>query len=377
MTPETSTLRIAVVQPALQVGALDANLRHVEDLTRQAIREHAPDLVILPEAIGSPTAFTSDMERVVQPVTGAPYELLRRLARENGCWIGGGFHAARGSHARSTYVLTEPDGASHVHDKDQPELWEACIAAGSYDDGFASTPHGPIGLVCGLEWLRARTAVRLAGQVRLLVGGACWWSYPDWRLTRRWYGREHGRAIALAREAPARLARIVGAPAAVAHHVGALSSRTPLAPGLPYRTSMAGESQIVDRDGRVLARMSAGDGEGWIAADVRLAEPQILDTVPPGFWLTTLPASLHAAWLLQGLHGRIHYARRRRAGAFPWQGRVVEDLLPYNPPDLPPEQRRERAIVAGATETEPTPSRAPKATGERRSARSAAPAARS
>ncbi len=41
-----------------------------------------------------------------------------------------------------------------------------------------------------------------------------------------------------------------------------------LGPGIPWRTQMLGESQICDRDGTILARLTLEDGERHIVADV-------------------------------------------------------------------------------------------------------------
>jgi predicted amidohydrolase len=356
LTPPERSLRVAVVQLALEVGEVERNLRHVEEVVASAAREHDPELIVLPEALTSPIVYSDAMLGVARQVDGEPYELLRRLAREHGCWVAGGFLAVRGTDAKSTYVLAEPGGATHLHDKDQPTMWEANYATGTYDDGFASTPLGPLGMVTGAEWIRSRTALRLAGYVRLLLGGSCWWSYPTWPLTRSWLmRREHDLNVAIAREAPARMARLVGAPAAIAQQVGRVRGGTPMLPGVPYPTQLVGESQIVERDGRVLARLSASDGAGHVAADVRLAEPEPLDPLPSSFWLPVLPATMHLAWLAQGFHGRRRYRQRRRAGGFPWQEWPRHQLLPYNPPDGPPETHPERQVIAESYGVDPIP----------------------
>ena len=58
------------------------------------------------------------------PVDGQPFQLLTRLARELDCVVGGGFVAVRGRDTYGTFVLAEPDGAVHLHDKDIPTAWE-------------------------------------------------------------------------------------------------------------------------------------------------------------------------------------------------------------------------------------------------------------
>lgn len=353
--PPEATLRIAVVQPRLAVGDVDRNLARVADLARDAAREHGPEIIVLPEAITSPTVHSPAMHAVPRAIDGEPYEMLRRLARTCGCWVGGGYLAVNGPRARSVYVIAEPNGATHVHEKEQPDLWEAHYATGGIDDGFASTPRGPVGIVSGLEWLRSSTAQRLAGTVRILLGGACWWAPPGWRALPK-SARRHSqeRFAALAREAPSRMARTVGAPAAVAHHMGSVTGRTPLVPGLPWPARLAGESVIVERDGRVVARLGTDD-EGHVAAEVGLSEPEPLEPVPRQTWLVTRPRELQAASVVHSFHGRVAHRRRERAGSLPWQGRSHALLRAYNPPDLPPDERPERQVVAEPFGVDPIP----------------------
>jgi predicted amidohydrolase len=159
------TLRIAVIQAHLAVGAVDLNLKHCEDLVRSAHAEHRPDVILLPEAMTSPNMFAPAMRSVPRPIDGTPYQLLVGLARELGCTIGGGFLSIRGHHARHTYVLAEPTGTTYLHDKDEPSLWETNFYTGGTDDGLHTTSLGNVGVAMGMEWGRSRTARRLRGKV--------------------------------------------------------------------------------------------------------------------------------------------------------------------------------------------------------------------
>ena len=89
MSRDERTCRIAVIQLTVAIGEVDRNLRHVEDLVRQCAREHDPDLILLPESMTTQSVFHPAMRDVARPVDGEPYELLRRLAREFGCIVGG------------------------------------------------------------------------------------------------------------------------------------------------------------------------------------------------------------------------------------------------------------------------------------------------
>src|SRR3979411_967422 len=90
------TVRIAVIQLAVQLGEVERHLRHVEELVGQAARAHHPAIILLPESMTTPNVFSKVMRQVARPVDGEPYQLLRRLAREYGCFVGGGYLAVRG-----------------------------------------------------------------------------------------------------------------------------------------------------------------------------------------------------------------------------------------------------------------------------------------
>jgi hypothetical protein len=155
---------------------------------------------------------------------------------------------------------------------------------------------------------------------------------PSWRVTAPWsMGREQHWITALCREMAGRMARCVGTAAAVAAHVEDVTFPTPIMPLIPWPTKMVGESQIVERDGRILARMAYEDGEGYVAAEVRIAPPEPLDPVSPAFWMAPMPFGQHAAWQALNLQGRINYRRAKRARKFPWQAWPSSDLPTYTP----------------------------------------------
>lgn len=329
------TLRIAVVQPHLAVGAVDLNLRHCEALVRSAHAEHHPDVILLPEAMTSPSVFAPVLRRVPRPIDGAPYQLIVGLARELGCTIGGGFLSIRGHHARHTYVLAEPTGATYLHDKDEPSMWETNFYTGGSDDGLHTTSHGNVGVAMGMEWGRSRTARRLRGKVDLVLGGSCWWSSPDWVFPRAYLAREHHYNLGMAEEAIPRMARMVGAPCAVAQHVGPVQGDTPLLPGVSWSTVYAGDSMIVDAGGVILARRGPGEGEGFICADVAVGAGAPSQPVPMGFWTQPMAGLLQATWHYQKRHGQLSYRLRHAVAGFPWQPAQNTDLPNHNPAVLP------------------------------------------
>ncbi|MBM3665882.1 MAG: carbon-nitrogen hydrolase family protein [Actinobacteria bacterium] len=334
-------MRLAAVQPALSLGDVEGNLARVEGLIRDAHREHSPQVITVPEAMTSPNVFSPLLHGVARPVDGQPFQLLARLARELDCVIGGGFIATRGRDAYGTYVLAEPDGSAHLHDKDIPTVWEHNYYRGGDDEGVVdSTALGRVGLACGWEWARCGTARRLrAGRVRLLLGGMCWPSFPlNWGPLEPLMRRERGVQRQLARELPRQVARMIGAPVSMPSHVGDVSAAAPLMPGVPWTTEMVGETQIVERDGTVLARLTYEDGEGHVGAEVALADPEPLDPVPDRFWIPVMPASIHAVWNPLNLHGALRYRAMRALRRHRWQHEPPADLPDSIPASSPSEQ---------------------------------------
>ena len=324
--------RIAVVQPSLALGEVDANLARIERLIRDAHREHAPEVIVVPEACTTPNVFAKVLTGTAQPVDGRPFQLLTRLARELDCVIAGGFVSVRGEDAYGTFVLAEPDGSVHLHDKDIPTAWEHAFYRGGDDAG---TPHCAalgctVGLMSGWEWARFRTAsrVRNAG-AHVVLGGMCWPSMPtNWPgPLRRLTEREHALWREQARALPGQVARLTGVPVAHASHVGPVIGETPLAPWLAWPTVMVGESQICDRDGAIRARLSLEDGEGHVAADVDIAAPPApAEAIEDRFWIPSMSVITKAAWHGMNLHGFISYRLRHARRRFPWQRWPAVDL---------------------------------------------------
>lgn len=325
------TIRAVAVQPALRIGEVEWNLARCADLVTQAAREHAPDLIVLPEAMTSPNAFDRRMREVARPIDGAPLRMLQRLARETGATVGGGYMAVRGDETRGSFALCEPDGAIHFHDKDQPSFWENAYYRPGHDDGFAPTALGRLGLALGWEWGRTRTCERLRGRIQLMTGGMHFPSYPDWALTRGWFkGRDEQLFTQYGRELPGRVARFLGVPVVYASHVGPFVMDTPMVPGLKWRSHMIGQTQITDADGLRLAFLDYADGEGYVAADVTLEdEPQPRDPLPATFWNSEFPISAHAVWLAGNVHGRASYCVTSLLGRHRWRpGADLPDHVP-------------------------------------------------
>ncbi|GAA0634589.1 hypothetical protein GCM10009547_43320 [Sporichthya brevicatena] len=328
-------LRVAAVQPAVMVGDVLGNLERLERLIRDAHREHHPSLIVLPEAMTSSNLYHPALRNVPRPVDGPAFQMLTRLARELECAISGGSLSVRGRDVYGTYVLAEPDGRAHLHDKDQPTATEAFDYRGGDDDGvtqFHMLGDLPVGLVSGWEWARTRTARRFQeGRVRLAVGGMCWPYMPtNWRgPLAPWMRAEQARGHEQCRNLPGLFAQIVGVPTVYASLVGDCTMYVPGVPGVRWRTVMFGETQICSADGTVLARLSLADGESHIGADVELGEPRPTRPLPSDYWVYDLHPLMRSVFHVFNKIGFAHYTARklRRRNFHSWPAADLPDEL--------------------------------------------------
>ena len=125
-TTGTRELEIAVIQPAARRCEEHWNLRRVQGLVRDAVREHHPDIVVLPEAYNTSNVCHADRRRLPVAIDGAPCRLLKQMARELGGCVSGGDVSLRGAQPRHSCVVAEPVGTTYLHDTDDPSVWEYC-----------------------------------------------------------------------------------------------------------------------------------------------------------------------------------------------------------------------------------------------------------
>jgi predicted amidohydrolase len=315
---DTVTITAAAIQMDARIGDVSGNLERAARLVREAFQRGA-DWVLLPEFFTSPVGFHFALRHVALPPDGAATQLLCDLAREYRGVVGGSFVTAEHGDAYNRFVLAGPDGVLGQHDKDQPTMWENAYYVGGEDNGILLTSIGPVGAAVCWELVRTRTAARLRGRVRLVVGGSCWWTMPDWPLARAVLSRFHEENRELMQRTPGRLARLVGTPVVHASHCGRFECDTPLVPLLPFRSHYLGEAQIAAADGTLLARRTFEEGEGIALARVTVAPPAPQDALPKRFWIPELPVWARGLWTVQNLHGAREYQRVKAASGFNWQ----------------------------------------------------------
>jgi hypothetical protein len=144
----------------------------------------------------------------------------------------------------------------------------------------------------------------------MVVGGSCWWGVEDTVPAsdpfRKWL-------LDLLRVTPGRFASLLGVPVIHASHAGRFKGRSWPGKPRPFTSSYLGETQIVDRQGDILARMALEEGEGLITADLvlgEIAEPR--EAIPSRFWIPEMPAEEIRPWQSQLESGHEYYVSNTR-----------------------------------------------------------------
>lgn len=304
-------MQVAAIQMKAFLGDVEKNMRTARALAMAAFKRGA-EWVLLPEFFTSAVAYHKKLLDAARPFDSEPLALLKELAAAHGGVIGGSFIAVKEGESYNTFVLALPDGKTFLHDKDQPTMWENCYYLAGHDDGILETPMGRVGAALCWEFVRSRTARRMLNRVDVVVGGSCWWTLPE-KYFPGFPPRIHERNLEIMKETIPRFARMLGVPVVHAAHAGELSGALPMVPGFPFKSHYLGETQIVDGTGRVLARMSYEDGEGFITADIDIAKKETpAEPIPDRFWIPDLPVQLRLMWWMQNLHGKCYYRLRTK-----------------------------------------------------------------
>jgi len=309
-------VRVAAVQMQGRVGDVRYNLDHIITLAREAAQGGAR-VIALPEFFTTPIIYDERLYECALLPDNFALERLQDIATKYNVLIGGSYLELRGEDVYNCYVLVEPSGTIHRHDKDQPTMVENAFYVGGNDTGLMDTQDGPIGVAVCWETIRKRTVDRLAGKVDLLMTGSHWWSEPGWAFPRALFNWAHRRNIALMQAAPGIFAKLVGAPVLHAAHCGTIAGSYLLTTGgrrIATKTRLMGETQIVSADGRILARRGREAGPGVIFADIDLSTTSQPNAPPNRFWIPKLPLLFKLFWLQQNACGKSAYKRAKAEG---------------------------------------------------------------
>ena len=334
--------RVAAIQFEPKLGDINFNLSRADALVREALNKGAR-WVVLPEFFPTGTALHPSLFNSYQAVDGRPAELLKELAKLGGAYVSGSFMAKSGGDAFNTLVLACPDGSIFNHDKDFPtQVFESAYYAAGEDDAYVEMlsrggartatqkvpprvgnsiegafSHSGTGIGVALCWeiVRNRTAKRLVGKVDLLLASSGWWSTDPGR---DWPGLSPDQARSIMNEsqslidaAPKRMARMLGVPVVHANFTGSSSGYSTLTFDRVANGRYLGSSQIVDAEGKTVARLDTE--EGVLLAEVSVGRRSGSETIPEDFWLPEVSDGMRRRWVTGGATGRDYYLSETRA----------------------------------------------------------------
>ena len=304
-------MRVAAVQLEVALADVRANLAACECIARAAARDGA-EAIALPEFFPTGAAFVRELAGAALAPDGAATEMLVRVARDEGVLIGGSFLCRDvDGEVRNAYFLAGPEGLLGRHDKDLPTMWENALYIGGNDDGVIEAGELAIGAAVCWEFIRSATVRRLRGRVDLILGGSNWWTIPRWPPA-AYTRRAEAANASLAALAPAVFGRYVGAPVVHAAIAGAFECPMPELPAITYRGRFQGGAQIVDADGRILAKRAGTEGSGYVIADVQARRSEPREPVPNRFWLHRRGSLSATVWNTQRILGQRWYERHVR-----------------------------------------------------------------
>ncbi|QDV43912.1 C-N hydrolase family amidase [Stieleria neptunia] len=321
--------RVAAVQMHADLGDVNANMRKASRLANKAVDQGAK-VVVLPEFFTSGLGFHPAVLNASRPIDGAPQKMLLDVARR-GVWVGGSFLAESGGHVYNTFMLALPDGRVFTHDKDFPTgAVEQHLYAGGDDEQFVSllkrngqhplqppvpsrsdnNPDGVfrvgntcVGAAMCWELVRKNTDRRLLkGRVDLILGASGWYGLEPKSAVDALGGTENSwtknleQGRAEVSEAPSRLAKMTGAAVIHSNLVG-----NNWAPRFPSGQKQIcrqfyGESQIVERDGTVIQKLSGDAGEGVVVDEITPERIEPPMAIGDGFWHIDMTPQLQAFW---------------------------------------------------------------------------------
>lgn len=163
--------KVAALQMEAKVADLPYNLTQAERLIDEA-GEKGAKFIALPEFFTTQIVYDERLFACSLPPENMALDLLTQKAAKYQARIGGSYLEMRDGDVFNTYVLVEPNGKVHRHDKNLPTMVENTFYVGGSDDGLCETQDGNIGIAMCWEMIRSQTARRLRGKVDLLMTGS-------------------------------------------------------------------------------------------------------------------------------------------------------------------------------------------------------------
>lgn len=314
MTRKTT---VAGLQMEAKLADIPGNLSLAEKLIDAAGAKGAK-VIALPEFFTTPIIYDERLFACSLPPQNMALDMLIGKAIKHGAQIGGSYLEMRHRDVFNTYVLVEPDGRVHRHDKDLPTMVENAFYRGGSDTGLCQTKDYDVGIAMCWEMIRSQTAHRLRGKVDMLMTGSHWWSTPDWKILGAKRAAYDAGNQNMMHVTPGKLAELIGAPLVHAGHTGPLNGQMLMMPGTRITSKvhlhLTGETQILDKNGTMIAHRAPEEGSGLVIGDIEIGRVAPKADIPDSFWIPPNMGFGKLLWWHQKACGKAVYARAKKYG---------------------------------------------------------------
>ena len=284
----TTSLCVATIQLACELGNAQANLRRATALIEEAASQGAK-LVLLPELMAGGYTLTERIWDTAERFDGPTSRWLLALCRRLELYIGTTFLEAEGEDFYNTFILGNPQGqiVGRVR-KNPPASFEAYYFKAGNDPHWFDTPLGRIGVgICFENALYERYLELHTGAIDLYLR-----PFSGASFEAKFHIRQHDADVlnAALRDGTAETARLMGIPVVMSNKIGRLTTTLPA--GFPSQDiEFPGFSAIADSNGTLLGQLGTGK-EGVVVGTVALdPERKNRNKVPHRFgkWTTKMP----------------------------------------------------------------------------------------
>lgn len=285
-------MKAAAVHFETVFADVNKNLTNAERLVREAAENQA-EIVILPEFFTTGFALSKTLLGAVAKSTD-PSAYLKRWAADYRIIVGGSYILFDGTDARNTFCLVFPDGRTFCHSKDIPTVLENFCYTYGDKNNVLETPIGNIGVAMCWENMRYDTVRRMQGKVDLIVGGSCWWELCESDGAQAAQLRDFSAEQAVI--APVHVAELLGVPFIHASHHAQFEYSLLLDEKRAETRRIMGATQIIDGDGKVLARRMYHEDQKIIYAQIDTSRRSTARIDTDEYWIPKLSPEFTEYW---------------------------------------------------------------------------------
>jgi predicted amidohydrolase len=306
------TIKVATVQMDVSQAPRNERLERAHRLIDEAARAGA-QLVVLPELFNTGYAYDDLNFELSESADGPTTAWMKKTSKEFSIHLAGTLLMRDAGEIYNSLLLFDPTGRSWRYDKNYPWAWESGYFRKGRGTSVAHTDLGDIGIMICWDVAHLNLWKQYAGKVDLLLisscppdGGNPVFVFPDGETFAiddlgNWMSslKDGGRLVFC--EQPGEQTAWLGVPAVSSGACGRFRSGIPrpkilvwgfsiLAPKFFKHRSQADQMQVlcgmvpscrvINADGGIIAERTQAQGEGFILADVALADSKSMPAKP-------------------------------------------------------------------------------------------------